>query len=116
MCSTPIKMALFIPPSCNIQAVPSTVSAPKKNNLCAYLYCKWVQCNHHTPDFKCHIRTHTCFGCPAQCVCCGVLLKDLMFEGCRKEFSRHNALKCHLNNEHMTCISDMNTFTTSYKD
>ncbi|KIM56114.1 hypothetical protein SCLCIDRAFT_1220609 [Scleroderma citrinum Foug A] len=130
MCST----APLIPPSHNVQAIPSTVSTPQKNNPCPCLYCKWVQRNHRTPDLKRHIRTHTCFGCPAQCVCCGVPLKDvgrynlpenaapcnwqgkLMFGGCRKEFSRRNALKCHLDNEHMTCVSDMNAFATSYED
>jgi len=67
-------------------------------------------------------------------ICCGVPLKGmgrydlpedttpynwqwkLMYGGCGKEFSRHNALKRHLDNEHMTCVGDMNTFTTSYED
>jgi len=131
----PSKRPRSSPPSRNVQAVPGTVSAAsQKNNPWACPYCKWVQRNHRTPDLKRHIRTHTRFGRPAQWVCCGVPLKDagrydlpkdaapynwqgkMMIGGCGKEFSRRDALKRHLDNEHITCVGDMNAFATSYED
>ena len=130
----PSKRPRSSPPSRNVQAVPGTVSASQKNNPWACPYCKWVQRNHRTPDLKRHIRTHTRSGRPAQWVCCGVPLKDagrydlpedaapynwqgkMMIGGCGKEFSRRDALKRHLDNEHMTCVGDMNAFATSYED
>ncbi|KAI6114395.1 hypothetical protein F5141DRAFT_708442 [Pisolithus sp. B1] len=119
------------PSSRNVQAIPGTVSSAPRSNPWACPYCKWVQRNHRTPDLKRHIRTHTRFQRPAQWVCCGVSLKDagrytlpagaepynwqgeMMIGGCGKEFSRRDALKRHLDNNHITCIGDLNAFATS---
>ena len=130
----PSKRPRSSPPSRNVQAISGTVSTSQRNNPWACPHCKWVQRNHRTPDLKRHIRTHTRFERPSQWVCCGVSLKDagghdlpedatpyswngkMMIGGCGKEFSRRDALKRHLDNEHMTCIGDMNAFATSYED
>lgn len=119
------------PSSRNVQAIPGTVSSAPRSNPWACPYCKWVQRNHRTPDLKRHIRTHTRFQRPAQWVCCGVSLKDagrytlpagaepynwqgeMMIGGCGKEFSRRDALKRHLDNNHITCIGDLDAFATS---
>lgn len=130
--SRPAKRSRGSPPSRNVQAVPGTVSSVPRSNPWACPYCKWVQRNHRTPDLKRHIRTHTRFERPALWVCCGVPLKDaerytlpegaepynwqgkMMIGGCGREFSRRDALKRHLDNDHITCIGDLNTFATSY--
>ncbi|KAL4069885.1 hypothetical protein V8B97DRAFT_1917958 [Scleroderma yunnanense] len=130
----PTKRIRSSPPSRNVQAAPGTVPASRKNNPWACPYCKWIQRNHRTPDLKRHIRTHTRLERPSQWVCHGVPLKDagkyplpkdakpynwqgeMMIGGCGKEFSRRDALKRHLDNEHITCVGDMNAFATSYED
>lgn len=126
------KRSRCSPPSRNVQAMPGTVSTVPKNNPWACPYCKWVQRNHRTPDLKRHIRTHTRFERPAQWICCGVPLKDagrhalpegaepynwqgkMMIGGCGREFSRRDALKRHLDNEHITCVGDLNAFAASH--
>ncbi|KAI6039339.1 hypothetical protein EDC04DRAFT_2895420 [Pisolithus marmoratus] len=126
------KRSRCSPPSRNVQAIPGTVSTGPKTNPWACPHCKWVQRNHRTPDLKRHIRTHTRLERPAQWVCCGVPLKDaewytlpegaeaynwqgkMMIGGCGREFSRRDALKRHLDNDHITCIGDLSAFATSY--
>ncbi|KAG6330696.1 hypothetical protein ID866_8396 [Astraeus odoratus] len=130
----PPKRPRPTPPYRNTQAIPGTVPATQKNNPWACPYCTWIQRNRRTPDLKRHIRTHTRSERPAQWVCCGVPLNDAgkyklpagaepynwqgrtMIGGCGREFSRRDALKRHLDNEHITCIGDMNAFATCYDD
>ncbi|KAI5983454.1 hypothetical protein EDD15DRAFT_1866283 [Pisolithus albus] len=129
--SRPAKRSRGSPSSRNVQAVPGTVSSVPRSNPWACPYCNWVQRNHRTPDLKRHIRTHTRFERPALWVCCGVPLKDaerytlpegaepynwkgkMMIGGCGREFSRRDALKRHLDNDHITCIGDLHAFATS---
>ncbi|KAG2037791.1 hypothetical protein BDR03DRAFT_360660 [Suillus americanus] len=119
----------------NTQAVPgSTPNFANKSNPWACPYCKWVQRNHRTPDLKRHIRTHTRFQRPAQWVCCGIPTESAamynvphnatpyihngkqMIGGCGKEFSRRDALKRHLGNDHISCVGDIDAFANVYDD
>lgn len=119
----------------NAQAVPGIIpSFANKSNPWACPYCKWVQRNHRTPDLKRHIRTHTRFERPAQWVCCGIPAESAamynvphnaapyihngkqMIGGCGKEFSRRDALKRHLGNDHISCVGDIDAFANVYED
>ncbi|KAH7885258.1 hypothetical protein F5I97DRAFT_1352376 [Phlebopus sp. FC_14] len=119
----------------NVQATPDAVPASStKSNPWACPYCKWVQRNHRSPDLKRHIETHTRLQRPAQWVCCGIPLKDakrynlpkgaepyawdgqMMIGGCGKEFSRRDALKRHLDNEHITCVGNFNASANTRDD
>ncbi|KAG1872394.1 hypothetical protein DFJ58DRAFT_761293 [Suillus subalutaceus] len=133
--SPPAKRLRAAPLPRNAQAVPG--SAPNfanKSNPWACPYCKWVQRNHRTPDLKRHIRTHTRFERPAQWVCCGIPAESAalynvphnatpyihngkqMIGGCGKEFSRRDALKRHLGNDHISCVGDIDAFANVYDD
>ncbi|KIJ62586.1 hypothetical protein HYDPIDRAFT_135675 [Hydnomerulius pinastri MD-312] len=130
----PAKRPRHSPLPRNVQATPGDAAASTKSNPWACPYCKWVQRNHRTPDLKRHIRTHTRLQRPAQWVCCGVPLKDaknfelpegaepyawageMMIGGCGKEFSRRDALKRHLDNDHITCVGNFNAFANAYDD
>lgn len=133
--SPPAKRLRSAPLPRNAQAVPgSTPSFANKSNPWACPYCKWVQRNHRTPDLKRHIRTHTRFERPAQWVCCGIPAESAamynvphnatpyihngkqMIGGCGKEFSRRDALKRHLGNDHISCVGDIDAFTNTYDD
>ncbi|KAF9221611.1 hypothetical protein BS17DRAFT_785045 [Gyrodon lividus] len=132
--SPPVKRPRHSPLPRNVQATPGAVPAPAAKNPWACPHCKWVQRNHRTPDLKRHIRTHTRLQRPAQWVCCGVPLKDAknydlpedarpcvwegetMIGGCGKEFSRRDALKRHLDNDHITCIGNFSVFANIYED
>lgn len=120
----------------NVQAASGIIPATPvaKNNPWACPYCKWVQRNHRTPDLKRHIRTHTRLQRPAQWVCCGVPVEDVkhynlpadaksylwggetMIGGCCKEFSRRDALKRHLDNDHISCIGNFAVFASICED
>lgn len=120
----------------NAQAAPGTIPASPvaRANPWACPYCKWVQRNHRTPDLKRHIRTHTRLERPAQWVCCGVSVEDAknynlpadaepyiwggeeMVGGCCKEFSRRDALKRHLDNEHISCVGNFAAFVNICED
>jgi rubredoxin len=119
----------------NVQAVPGTVTSPAtKLNPWACPHCAWVQRNHRTPDLKRHIRTHTRFERPAQWVCCGIPFESATvynvphdatpyfrdgkqwIGGCGKEFSRRDALKRHLGNDHISCIGDIDAFANTFDD
>lgn len=132
----PRKRPRQSPVSRNAQAVLEVIHAPPaaKNNPWACPYCRWVQRNHRTPDLKRHIRTHTRLQRPAQWVCCGVPVSDAknyslpadaepymwggeeMIGGCCKEFSRRDALKRHLDNDHISCVGDFAAFASIYED
>ncbi|KIK77436.1 hypothetical protein PAXRUDRAFT_36790 [Paxillus rubicundulus Ve08.2h10] len=118
----------------NTQATQGVIPGSAAKNPWACPYCKWVQRNHRTPDLKRHIRTHTRLQRPAQWVCCGVPLGDAknynlpedarpfvwegetMVGGCGKEFSRRDALKRHLDNDHITCVGNFSVFANIYED
>ncbi|KAG2057894.1 hypothetical protein BDR06DRAFT_165379 [Suillus hirtellus] len=133
--SPPAKRLRPSPLPRNAQAIPgSTPSFANKSNPWACPYCKWVQRNHRTPDLKRHIRTHTRFERPAQWVCCGIPTESAamynvphdatlyvhngkqMIGGCGKEFSRRDALKRHLGNDHISCVGDIDAFANVYDD
>lgn len=134
--NVPHKRLRHSPLPRNVQAAPGIIPTPPvaKNNPWACPYCKWVQRNHRTPDLKRHIRTHTRLRRPAQWVCCGVPVKDakgydlpaeakpyswggeMMIGGCCKEFSRRDALKRHLDNDHISCIGNFAAFASICED
>ncbi|KAG2361692.1 hypothetical protein BDR07DRAFT_1451478 [Suillus spraguei] len=133
--SPPAKRPRPAPLPRNAQAVPgSTSTFTNKSNPWACPHCKWVQRNHRTPDLKRHIRTHTRFQRPAQWVCCGIPAESApmyniphnaipyihkgkqMIGGCGKEFSRRDALKRHLGNDHISCVGDIDAFANVYDD
>ncbi|KAH0832076.1 hypothetical protein J3R83DRAFT_12984 [Lanmaoa asiatica] len=134
--NAPRKRLRHSPLARNVQAAPGIISASPvaKNNPWACPFCKWVQRNHRTPDLKRHIRTHTRLQRPAQWVCCGVPAKDakkydlladakpyvwggeMMIGGCCKEFSRRDALKRHLDNDHISCIGNFAIFANICED
>ena len=134
--SAPRKRSRHSSHTRNVQApAGDVVATPEgKNNPWACPYCKWVQRNHRTPDLKRHIRTHTRLQRPAQWVCCGVPIEDAknynipasaepyiwggetMIGGCRKEFSRRDALKRHLDNDHISCIGNFAAFANINED
>ncbi|KAG2151300.1 hypothetical protein DEU56DRAFT_777137 [Suillus clintonianus] len=133
--SPPAKRARPAPLPRNAQAAPGTApSFASKSNPWACPYCKWIQRNHRTPDLKRHILTHTRLERPAQWVCCGIPVESAtiynvphdaapyiyngkqMVGGCGKEFSRRDALKRHLGNDHISCIGDIDAFANVYDD
>ncbi|KAF8133810.1 hypothetical protein EV363DRAFT_1214339 [Boletus edulis] len=134
--NAPRKRARHSSQSRNAQTTPGiTPPTPEaKYNPWACPYCQWVQRNHRTPDLKRHIRTHTRLRRPAQWVCCGVPVEDAnnykvpadaksyvlggetMIGGCRKEFSRRDALKRHLDNDHINCIGNFAAFASICED
>ncbi|PIL23049.1 hypothetical protein GSI_14356 [Ganoderma sinense ZZ0214-1] len=91
-------------------------------------HCPYVQRNRRSPDLKRHIKTHTRGDDVADWVCCGVpvlsaielgvpdrILREgqvfvfdgvLMVGGCRKAFSRRDALHRHLQRERGKCFGD----------
>ncbi|KAI0675782.1 hypothetical protein C8Q78DRAFT_963049, partial [Trametes maxima] len=105
---------------------PGTAPAPSADRWkCPY--CPYVQHNHRSPDLKRHIATHTRPTEDALWVCCGVPLidareagvpvemtKEELFEyegmfmvgGCRKVFSRRDALSRHLRKYAGECFGD----------
>ncbi|KAI8983374.1 hypothetical protein BD414DRAFT_515850 [Trametes punicea] len=115
---------LFVPP-----APPPT--PPSNRWQCPY--CPYVQKNHRTPDLRRHVASHTASAAEnvARWVCCGVPLRaaglygvrrpvaeleaegrvleyagERMVGGCRKAFSRKDALIRHLVNSAGACVGD----------
>ena len=111
---------------------PARTAAPassRANNSWQCHYCPHVQRNRRSPDLKRHIRTHTRDAEGADWVCCGVPVMNalelgvpagtvreaqvfefdgmLMVGGCRKAFSRRDALKRHLQREKGRCFGDV---------
>ena len=107
---------------------PARTAAPVASNTWQCPYCPHVQHNRRSPDLKRHIRTHTRDAEGADWVCCGVPVLNaielgvpaavvreaqafefdgvLMIGGCRKAFSRRDALKRHLQREKGRCFGD----------
>ena len=107
---------------------PARTAAPVASNTWQCPYCPHVQHNRRSPDLKRHIKTHTRDAEVADWVCCGVPVLNaielgvpaavvreaqvfefdgvLMVGGCRKAFSRRDALKRHLQREKGRCFGD----------
>ncbi|PIL23010.1 hypothetical protein GSI_14317 [Ganoderma sinense ZZ0214-1] len=107
---------------------PARTAAPVSSNTWQCPHCPYVQRNRRSPDLKRHIKTHTRETEIADWVCCGVPVLDaivlgvpaatvrearafdfdgtLMLGGCRKAFSRRDALKRHLQREKGKCFGD----------
>ncbi|KAI0349568.1 hypothetical protein OH77DRAFT_1525577 [Trametes cingulata] len=112
----------------NTAVTPSTRATPRTNRWkCPY--CPYVQRNKRSPDLKRHVGTHTrpTDDAEALWVCCGVPLIDatehgvpekllleepfeyegmFMVGGCRKTFSRRDALTRHLRKYAGECFGD----------
>ncbi|KAI0717029.1 hypothetical protein C8Q76DRAFT_590800, partial [Earliella scabrosa] len=91
-------------------------------------HCPYIQHNRRVPDLKRHIATHTRASNEVLWVCCGVPVVEahkrgvpeevvreepafefagrLMVGGCRKTFSRRDALTRHLRREQGRCYGD----------
>ncbi len=119
----------------NVQ-VPSELATPAsahppatRTNRWRCPFCPYVQHNRRSPDLKRHIATHTRLPEEeAQWVCCGVPVFDahaqgvpkdvvneseafeyqglFMVGGCKKTFSRRDALSRHLRREEGRCFGD----------
>ncbi|KAM5543612.1 hypothetical protein V8D89_002863 [Ganoderma adspersum] len=107
---------------------PARTAAPVVSSTWQCPYCPHVQRNRRSPDLKRHIKTHTRGADVADWVCCGVPVLNaielgvpaatvreaqvfefdgtLMIGGCRKAFSRCDALKRHLQREKGKCFGD----------
>ncbi|KAM5543610.1 hypothetical protein V8D89_002861 [Ganoderma adspersum] len=107
---------------------PARTAAPVPSNTWQCPYCPHVQRNRRSPDLKRHIKTHTRNREVADWVCCGVPVLNaielgvpaatvreaqvfefdrvLMIGGCRKAFSRRDALKRHLQREKGKCFGN----------
>ncbi|TBU39508.1 hypothetical protein BD309DRAFT_928869 [Dichomitus squalens] len=103
-------------------------SPPIRTNRWACPHCPYVQHNRRSPDLKRHIETHTHGADVAMWVCCGVYALDAlgqgvpvevvrqaqivdfdgvpMIGGCRKTFSRKDALIRHLKAQKGKCFGD----------
>ncbi|KAG8214620.1 hypothetical protein J3R82DRAFT_9696 [Butyriboletus roseoflavus] len=118
--NTPRKRPRHSPLLRNAQATPGIIPTTPvaKNNPWACPYCKWVQRNHRTPDLKRHIRTHTRLQRPAQWQDAKPYAweGEMMIGGCCKAFSRRDALKRHLDNDHINCIGDFTAFASICED
>ncbi|KAH9893422.1 hypothetical protein C8Q73DRAFT_761353 [Cubamyces lactineus] len=114
----------------NVPASYFTVAPPpvSRSNKWKCPYCAYTQTNRRSPDLKRHIQTHTRGEDEALWVCCGVPLIDaqeehgvpeavaakepfeyegmFMVGGCRKVFSRRDALKRHLRANQGVCFGD----------
>ena len=109
----------------NSPALPSTATSSSRWKC---PHCPYVQRNRRSPDLKRHIETHTHHAHVAAWVCCGVpaenavelgvppeVVRDAplfdfggvtMVGGCRKVFSRQDALMRHLRKRTGACFGD----------
>ncbi|KAI1784158.1 hypothetical protein LXA43DRAFT_1101676 [Ganoderma leucocontextum] len=109
----------------NAPALPSTVTS---SNRWKCPHCLYVQRNRRSPDLKRHVQTHTRGAHVAVWVCCGVPTENAvelgvpsevvcdaplfdfdgvtMIGGCRKVFSRRDALIRHLRKRKGACFGD----------
>ncbi|KAI1787949.1 hypothetical protein LXA43DRAFT_671814 [Ganoderma leucocontextum] len=107
---------------------PARTPAPVPAESWQCPYCPYVQRSRRSPDLKRHIKTHTRGADVADWVCCGVPVLNavelgvptttvreaqtfdfdgvLMVGGCRKAFSRRDALIRHLQREKGKCFGD----------
>ncbi|CDO69342.1 hypothetical protein BN946_scf184746.g23 [Trametes cinnabarina] len=115
----------------NAAVSPSARIPPRVSDCWKCPYCPYIQTSRRSPDLKRHIETHTRPFAPdaALWVCCGVPLIDargecgvpekvlaeepfvytgtFMAGGCRKVFSRRDALSRHLRTHEGVCFSDV---------
>lgn len=124
--SSPDTGKLIPTPRRNTTVRPDTPHPAPRANRWKCPYCPYVQRSKRTPDLKRHIDTHT--GSTADWVCCGVPLIDagehgvpvetqreapfeyagmFMVGGCRKTFSRKDALARHLRTFEGVCFGDV---------
>ncbi|KAI1784162.1 hypothetical protein LXA43DRAFT_244168 [Ganoderma leucocontextum] len=114
--------------ACRRRNAPAPRSTAISANRWKCPHCTHVQRNRRSPDLKRHIETHTRGADVADWVCCGVPVDNavelgipaavlraapvfdfegvLMIGGCRKTFSRRDALKRHLKARNETCYGD----------
>ena len=107
---------------------PARTTAPAPAQTWQCPHCPYVQRNRRSPDLKRHIKTHTRGVDVVDWVCCGVPVLNaielgvpaaivreaevfefdgmLMIGGCRKAFSRRDALSRHLQREKGECFGD----------
>ena len=104
------------------------VTVSSRTNRWACPHCPYIQHNRRSPDLKRHIKTPTESADVAMWVCCGVYAPDAMnlgvpaeviqqgqimdfngvpmIGGCRKTFSRRDALIRHLHKRKGRCFGD----------
>ncbi|KAI0744828.1 hypothetical protein C8Q76DRAFT_599477, partial [Earliella scabrosa] len=102
--------------------------SPTPTNRWKCPHCSYIQHNRRAPDFKRHVATHTRSADEVLWACCGVPLDEALargvpedvvreeepFEfggtrmvgGCRRTFSRRDALTRHLRREEGRCFGD----------
>ncbi|KAI0717040.1 hypothetical protein C8Q76DRAFT_840245 [Earliella scabrosa] len=114
----------------NVQVSPSASPAhspPPSTDQWKCPHCPYIQHNRRVPDFRRHVRTHTRSADEVLWACCGVPVGEalargvpedvvreepfefggkLMVGGCRKTFSRRDALTRHLRREEGRCYGD----------
>ena len=122
---TPVSSELV---ACRRRNSPALPSVTTSSNRWECPHCPYVQRNRRSPDLKRHIETHTLGARVAAWVCCGVpvenavelglpseLVRDaplfdfggvMMVGGCRKVFSRRDALMRHLRKRTGACYGD----------
>ncbi|PIL23212.1 hypothetical protein GSI_14521 [Ganoderma sinense ZZ0214-1] len=114
--------------ACRRRNAPAFPSATISSNRWKCPHCPYVQRNRRSPDLKRHVETHTRSAHIAAWVCCGVpasnavelgmppeAVRDAplfdfdgvtMIGGCRKVFSRRDALIRHLRKREGVCYGD----------
>ena len=114
--------------ACRRRNAPAFSSTATSSNRWKCPHCPYVQRNRRSPDLKRHVETHTRDPHVAAWVCCGVpaenaidlgvpseVVRDAplfdfggvtMIGGCRKVFSRRDALMRHLRKRKGACYGD----------
>ena len=123
----------------NFQRKDGTRLIDKESDFqCPVVGCDYVQKNERIPDLRRHVMTHDRWMEPGKWTCCGVgmeraflygrgieegMTKDeqtkagayffrgqLMIGGCRRVFSRRDALKRHVDNPNVRCVGHMDSY------
>ncbi|KAJ7069641.1 hypothetical protein C8F01DRAFT_977054 [Mycena amicta] len=122
----PAKRRRPAPVSRNRQTTQAEVQRAEASDEFADFKCKvcgWIQHNKRVPDFKRHVKTHqreaddkanrgwACAGVKASEYTGKADVYEYLGErragGCRKTFSRRDALKRHLENPNVKCVSEI---------